>query len=386
VATPSTAAQAGAPQAGAPQAPAPQAPATPPTTAASTATPPAATPPGETSAAAATVATPAAATPATPAVRETWIIAGAHGVHEIDRDGKTVRTLASLAASAPRWLPGHEAVLYLGESDGRMRALHRLDLRDGSDRVLATLDDAPPCKPEHDEAGDEELPQLSLTSADEFFVTADGKTACVELADYEAEMRSNWVSLAVDIADGRMQRQVMMGAQDCGGELGERLPVCAGPGRSFTMESPSPIADRDQALASPDGSWTLVLVASVLGDVVHQNFVLVDGESGKRYPLPRGRSRAWPKPITMDFGKREFESMLPALDDVGGGEPIVWIGPQRGQGPPVQLVGRDGRLLEEHRHRRRGGPGGAGVLGSHLAQHADHLHPHFVGRGEPVVG
>lgn len=273
-------------------------------------------------------ATPAAAAPA-PVARETWIIAGAHGVAEIDREGKTLRRFTDRPASAPRWLPDRQAVLYLGEIDGRMRALHRLELGDGSDRVLATLDDAPPCKPEFYKADDGEVPQLSLTSADEFFVSADGKTACIELSDHEAEMRENWVSLAVDVADGRMQRQVMMGAQDCGGELGERLPVCAGPGRTFTMESPSPIEGRDQALASPDGSWTLVLVASALGDVVHQNFVLVEGSSGKRYPLPRGKSRAWAKATTMDFGKREFETMIPGMDDVGGGEPIVWIGPQQ---------------------------------------------------------
>ncbi|MBL9107327.1 MAG: hypothetical protein JNL82_40935 [Myxococcales bacterium] len=266
-----------------------------------------------------------AAAPTVPAVpaASTWIVAGEGGVVEVDLTGATLRTIAAVPARSPRWLPGRARVLFLGEVKQKFSDLRVLDLADGEHRSLALLPDGPPCPHEAYEGGS--VPELSLTNEDEFFVDARGEVACVVLADHEADLRSVWRDMAIKVADGKVVARVFGGGEVCGRSDEEGPKECAGrPGRP---EVESPYESHAVHSRSPDGKWLLIDVASELGDVLHQQFLLHEVASKQLYPLPRGEGSAWPKPSKLDLGKIGGEGLVPGLDDVGGSEAIEWIGP-----------------------------------------------------------
>lgn len=273
-----------------------------------------------------TIATPPEVVPPPPPDRPTWVVAGDAGVIQIDLTGATVRTLVAMPARSPRWLPGRTKVAFFAREKNKGKDaftdLRVLDLVDGSHRSLAVLSDAPPCK--RDAYKEDAPPTLSLTVEDEFYIEAKGEYACVVFADHEADLRENWRDMAVRLSDGRVVEGVYGGEEVCGRTNEEGPKQCAG--RPVRPEVESPYDNHGVHSRSPDGKWLLVDVASELGDVLHQQFVLHEVATRKLYPLPRDGAKTWPEPSRLDLAKIGDEGLVEGLGDVGGGETIEWIG------------------------------------------------------------
>lgn len=257
----------------------------------------------------------------------TWIVAGEAGVQEIDLDGKVLRLVADIPSRSPRWLPGRTSLVFLAKDPKRetFTDLRVMDVATGTHRTLAQLPDAPPCPAaDYTKSGDV-APELSLTNEDELWLAKDGKHVCAVLANHEADLRDVERAISVAIVDGKVVDRAHGGAELCGKADEDAPSECADGGWS-TYEGESPFSNHSIATAAPGGGWLVVIVASELGDVLHNQYVLYEVATKKLYPLPRGKSQAWPKPARLDLAKHDGTTFVEGLGDFGGSEAIGWIG------------------------------------------------------------
>ncbi|MCX4239701.1 hypothetical protein [Paraliomyxa miuraensis] len=280
---------------------------------------------------------------------DTLVVVGDGGIVELDLDGKVLRTLTSEPGRSPRWLPGKDAFVYLGQRRADARELRRFGAKDLVDLAIARLSLAAPCPKAAYAEGDEEesefmgdgVPELDLTIEEELRVTADGKHVCMLATDHEADLRSNVVSMSIGLSTGKVERVLVFGGEECKRRTVDDPKPCRTPTSEDTedeeddasdleasepeeIESPFPMTRVHSR--SPDERWLLIELASALGDVLHLQFGLYDTRTRKLYSLPRNGKVAWPKPTAVPSPLGEDET-IPDWPDVGGGETIAWAGP-----------------------------------------------------------
>lgn len=261
------------------------------------------------------------------------MIAGPHGVKELTLDGAEVRSLSQTPGRSPRWLPGHEAIVFLGTRGGRSRDLRRIEVATGDERRLARLPLALPCPRAAYEVDDDDdwggVPELDVTNEDELYIADDGKHVCLVLADHEADLRTLQRALSVKSHGGRLRTAWLISDDTCDAPEEPALAECE---RSYDVDDD----DEDQdALPfagyvesrSPDGKWALVRVASTLGDVVHAQYVLYADARGKAYPLSLEARARWPKPVTPPPEADDYD-LVEGLPEIAGSPAMHWVGPR----------------------------------------------------------
>ena len=167
-----------------------------------------------------------------------------------------------------------------------------------------------------------------MTNEDELFVTEDGTHVCLMLSDHEADHRNMQRELAVRTGGGGVQTAWSVYDDTCESVPDEDpLPPCV---RTYAggdeEEETLPISGYVES-RSPDGTWALVRVASVLGDVVHTQYVLYSDARAKAYPLPRDGASRWPKAVTLP-ADLDGEEYIEGLPEVAGSEAVHWVGPR----------------------------------------------------------
>lgn len=248
------------------------------------------------------------------------LVAGPTGVVVLDLDGEMLEQRSTTPSVAVRWLPGRERAVALGEDN----VLRMLD-RSGGETPLARLPTDPPCAPATDGAADQEE-ELGLRSDEEMWVSQDGTSVCVWLSDRAHDMRSNLREVGVRFSDGAISQQLTLGGNECGVAEGPgRMAPCGSPPIANTQEAvPSPIGGLTVS-QSPDGDWSLVLVGSMLGDLLHLQYVLMRNADQAIFQL--GNSAGpWPEPMELP-GPPELDTLFPDLPDVIAGETEAWVGP-----------------------------------------------------------
>lgn len=260
--------------------------------------------------------TPASVRPASPTE---LLVAGPGGVAVLDLDGTKLEQRSTTPAVAVRWLPGRERAVVLGE-DSVVRLLDR----SGGETPLARLPTDPPCASGADNAGLQE--DLGLRSDEEMWISADGAAVCIWLSDHPHDMRSNLREVALRLSDGTLTQQLTLGGTSCGAPEGPgRIAPCDAPPLANTEEAvPSPIGGLTVS-ESPDGAWSQVLVGSMLGDLLHLQYVLVRNTDLAIFPLPHAAG-AWPKPVILST-QPDLEALVPELPDFIAGETEAWVGP-----------------------------------------------------------
>ncbi len=245
------------------------------------------------------------------------LVAGASGVRVVDLGGTTLEQRSTTPSVAARWLPGRERAAVLGE-DGVVRMLDR----SGGETPLARLPTDPPC------ATDDGTPDeaLGLRSDEEMWVSADGTAVCIWLSDYPHDMRSNLREVALRLSDGTLTQQLTLGGSSCGAPEGPgRIAPCDAPPLANTEEAvPSPIGGLTVS-QSPDGAWSQVLVGSMLGDLLHLQYVLVRNLDQSIFPLPHAAG-PWPTAVILST-EPDLEALVPELPDFIAGETEAWVGP-----------------------------------------------------------
>lgn len=259
----------------------------------------------------------AATTP--PTSRADFLVAGPTGVAVWDIGGVMIEQRSTTPSVAVRWLPGRERAAVLGE-DGVVRILDR----SGGETPLAKLPTEPPCAPTTDDAAPPE--KLGLRSDEEMWISADGAAVCIWLSDYPHDMRSNLREVALRLSDGTLTQQLTLGGTSCGAPEGPgRIAPCGAPPLANTEEAvPSPIGGLTVS-QSPDGAWSQVLVGSMLGDLLHLQYVLVRNVDQAIFPLPQ-TAGAWPSAIVLST-QPDLEALVPELPDFIAGETEAWVGP-----------------------------------------------------------
>lgn len=249
------------------------------------------------------------------------LVSGHAGTRLMTFDGQIVQVLSQTPAVAPRWLPRREHAVVL-DTKGH---LFRID-RQGSETLLASLPVDLPCpKAAYEDMGEIE-DQLKLSTDEEFWISADGTHACLTLSDAPPNLRLVQRDIAVRLSDGTMKSQVSMGATECGEtNASELVGPCHEPISRQPPNGESPLKGGELESESPDRTWSLVLVGSALGDILHLQYVLVRKTDRIAFPLPP-LAGPWPDPVTLpdELDPENFIEGLPAMQ---GGETVTWVGP-----------------------------------------------------------
>jgi hypothetical protein len=230
-----------------------------------------------------------AAEPPLPAGVAGLVVAGRTGVRVLGPDGHLQRRLSSTPASDPRWLPGRQALVFLGDANGATRDVRRVSLAGGDETVLARLAPLSPCK-----AGGRDH-RLGTQGPDDFVVDAKRNVACLQLLDRNQNMADVDVSLQIDLGTGALRRHVVL-APDC--ELAAGLTA----GDAFTCDDGvAPPVDEfpglqrpdewDIRAVSPSRRWVVLQGNEVDTDYVHFDALLLDAQSHLLYPIKPG---PWP--------------------------------------------------------------------------------------------
>ncbi|MEM6989380.1 MAG: hypothetical protein AAF721_02745 [Myxococcota bacterium] len=274
-------------------------------------------------------ATESPAPPEAPSKDAPLVVAGPNGIAAVALDGTVVTRFSDAAARSPRWLPGKKAVVFLDVEGGRSVALGVLDLVSGSRTRVAKLPTRPPCRAR---AYDPEWgpPILDVRLEDEFWVNRSGKYACMTLSDHCCDLRDNQRAVAISVAHGRTHTVLEIGGSECAAKESDRkIPACQRRPLDVDVDDAEP--ERTPfggyvVSTSPDGTWQLVEVASVLADVLHMQYVVYAPAERSAFPLPLGASAPWPSKVSLPKGL-DGETMVEGLPEVGGGATTRWVGP-----------------------------------------------------------
>lgn len=249
------------------------------------------------------------------------LVAGPTGVRVLDLEGALLGQRSTTPAVAVRRLPDRNTAVVLGE-DGVLRLLDEA----GGETRLAALPLEFPCAAHTGADQDPDDAKLGLRSDEEMWVSQDGTSVCVWLSDRAHDMRSNLREVGVRFSDGALSQQLTLGGNECGVAEGPgRMAPCGSPPIANTQEAvPSPIGGLTVS-QSPDGDWSLVLVGSMLGDLLHLQYVLMRNADQAIFQL--GNSAGpWPEPMELP-GPPELDTLFPDLPDVIAGETEAWVGP-----------------------------------------------------------
>ncbi|MGH1348588.1 MAG: hypothetical protein ACRBN8_44000 [Nannocystales bacterium] len=249
------------------------------------------------------------------------LVAGPDGVRVLDLDGRVLEQRSNTPAVAIRHLPGKRTAVVLGE-DGVLRLLDEA----GGETRLAALPLDPPCPAGASSGSDFEADPLGLRSDEEMWISEDGSSVCIWVSDHPHDMRSNLREVAVRFSNGSLTQELTLGGSECGVPEGPGLMApCGFPPIGNTDEAlPSPVGGLTVS-ASPDGAWSLVMVGSMLGDLLHLQYVLVRNTDHTVFEL-RQSGGPWPESTTLP-GTPEPDALLPGLPDVIAGETEAWVGP-----------------------------------------------------------
>jgi hypothetical protein len=134
----------------------------------------------------------------------TLLVAGEHGIQEVDLEGRVLRTLSKTPAGAARYLPKQEGVLF----DGPNHDLYLLMLSDGSERLVAKMPKkfkACASLPDYSSGHRFTRSEVDIHSADDFVVDKSGESACLRLADRNDNMMNFNVELFVTLKTGNVK-------------------------------------------------------------------------------------------------------------------------------------------------------------------------------------
>ncbi|MFM2420603.1 MAG: hypothetical protein RL385_5326, partial [Pseudomonadota bacterium] len=168
--------------------------------------------------------------------------------------------------------------------------------------------------------------QLSLQAADDFYLT--GGSACLSLMDRSANMANLILRIRTGLSDGKVDRALLVGADECGpqADVHGGAPATDGPCEQ-AREEPDPgdksglaraYAFVDESLkqsgpgrkvrtvshlegyelrsVSPSGRWALLTGDLEEGDSLSYRLLLLDRDTGFIHPLP-GRAGSWPEAL-----------------------------------------------------------------------------------------
>jgi hypothetical protein len=282
-------------------------------------------------------ACPKSGTPSSkgPGPDDSFIVAGEEGVQEIGVDGTMRRSLTSHPdASRPRLTPDGKSVIFL--SKGHIWEVPRAggEPRDVAEIKLPTKED---CTFEEPEEGATDYVQDDYS----FWLSPDGKRACVQLQDRNINMASLIYLSAVDLATGKTESVYTLG-EECGevdfDEAMKQLacpfptgdkakpPASAyrldegkliGPNGVVKMELGEDIISGEEI--SPSGRWQVVGMHQEEGDYIYRMLVILDRKEGTFHPVKE--SRTWPKALTDE--DLEDDQVLGELTMTGTGEQNV---------------------------------------------------------------
>jgi len=258
---------------------------------------------------------------APPARPTELLVAGPTGIRALDLNGAVLEQRSTTPAVAIRHVPNMDAAVALGE-DGVLRLLDE----SGGETQLAALPLDLPCPPVSDGQSDLDDMKLGLRSDEEMWISQDGTSVCIWLSDYPHDMRSNLREVAVRFSDGVLSQQLTLGGSECGAPEGPgQMAPCGFPPFANTEEAvPSSVGGLTVSV-SPDDAWSLVMVGSMLGDLLHLQYVLVRNTDHAIFPVHQ-TAGPWPEPIELP-GTPEPDALLPDLPDVIAGETEAWVGP-----------------------------------------------------------
>lgn len=261
-------------------------------------------------------ASPAPSSPAT-----ALLVAGPTGVRALGLDGSLLEQRSNTPAVAVRRLADQKTAIVLGE-DGVLRLL---DASGGETRLAALPLEFPCASDTHGGFGVDDS-KLGLQSDEEMWISEDGTSVCVWVSDHPHDLRSNLREVAVRFSDGTLSQELTLGGSTCGVSEGVgRMAPCGSPPLANTQEAvPSPIGGLTVS-QSPDRGWSLVMVGSMLGDLLHLQYVLVRNADDAIFPL-RQNPGPWPEAIVLP-GIPEPDTLLPDLPDFIAGETEAWVGP-----------------------------------------------------------
>lgn len=263
---------------------------------------------------------PAAVAPPPASGLAALVVSSRTGTDALGPDGQPLRHLSRTPAAAPRWLPGHQSLLFLGTSRAGIRDVRRVSLAGGDETIVAYLGPMRVCK------GTAREPSLAPQSPDDFLVDAKRNVACLQLLDRNANMADVNVSLQIDLTSGAVARRAVMTS---GCELVDGLAS----GDAFHCDDPvpPPIDDWsnlsrpdewDLRAASPSRRWALLQGNENDGDAVHFDALLYDTQSHAIFPLVAG---AWPPPL--DAARRAHLDQLHGhTRDIVGESDVRWLG------------------------------------------------------------
>jgi len=244
--------------------------------------------------------------------------------HRIGRPDK--RMISAGPALYPRWIDPDTVLVVVPKQapkgDGPVllaggATLERIAVRLGMRRKLA---DIPPFVCSKDTALGA---QLSLQAADDFYLT--GGSACLALMDRSANMANLILRVRTGLADGKVDRALLVGADECGpqAEVHGGAPATDGPceqaredaepgdksgvvrayafvDESLKQNAPgrkgrtlTHLEGYELRSVSPSGRWALLTGDLEEGDTLNYRLLLLDRDTGSIHPLP-ARAGGWP--------------------------------------------------------------------------------------------
>jgi len=302
----------------------------------------------------------AASQPASPIDRV--VVGGDKGLSVYDAEGKLLRVLKGRRATAPRYLAGHRAVVYLGgSSHGALgfEGVWRLDLITGEEKLVARMPLLRMVRGDPPEAWDGALNPDTDGGA---WVEPPDRALCLRLVDGEGDTTNVTLSMRVDLMSGEVTRNLdllvgtyrfvkprlepkegtalcrapveVRGDPDAPGRVEVQLKVAraaypfsiddkgqlverrGGRARRVPLfhreesDRPKGPADYETGLPGPvftesgpllpPGRWVLLSGNAFRGDLFHTQYLIMDRQSGAIFRLPSPKRPApWPKPIPL---------------------------------------------------------------------------------------
>ena len=261
----------------------------------------------------------------------TLLVAGQTGIHEVDLDGKVLRTLSKTSAHHARYLAKRDGVLFQAD-DGDLRVVM---LADASEKVLVKL----PAKikscekmPDYEKGHRFLLSELSPQEERDFVVDEGGEFACLTLADRNENMRNVEVDIFVDLKR-RKATPYVVGCNDvppnkltCAGtdwfafepapSNNARFPYGIDKGWLVKRKSAGKASrvvmlgqgDFEEEQPSPSGSWVAIRGNEDWGDYCHRDLFLLNRVDGTVWPV----RKEMPRPLTVkelsELGKAKIET------------------------------------------------------------------------------